>query len=79
MPGPLNHVGGKRYDAMLKCIRHGGTFTTRDVGVHPITLKSLFNDGILAVVEKRRTWPPRPYTYRVTDYIMKRFADEAGQ
>ena len=71
--GKMIRYLGKRYDVLMKCIKHGGRFTAYELGVHPLTMKGLANDGLLQIVEKRCTYPVRPYTYVVPDKIRERF------
>lgn len=67
---------GKRHGALMRCIDHGATFTAHELGVHPQTMKGLANDGLLEIVEKRRTYPARPYTYHVPEKVRQYFSDE---
>lgn len=60
---------GKRYDVVMKCIRHGDKFTAHEIGVNPQTMKGLADDGYLLIVEKAGLHPRRPYTYLVPDKV----------
>jgi len=70
---------GKRYDVLLACIEHGGTFSLHDIRVNgaiprPMTLKGLADAGFLEIVEKRCTYPCRPYKYVVPEKVRQRYS-----
>jgi hypothetical protein len=63
---------GKRYDVLMACIEHGGTFSLHVP--RPMTLKGLADAGFLDIVEKRCTYPCRPYKYIVPEKVRQRYS-----
>ena len=64
---------GDRYDILMKCIEQEGRFTAYELGVHPQIMKKLADSGYLRIVEKRCTYPARPYSYVVPEKVRQRY------
>lgn len=77
---PPHCLGGK-YEILMACIRHEGTFRYCDLGivqgkaVHPCILKCLADRGYLELINPNRTRSQQAGVYRVLKSVREKYTN----